>query len=193
MRLIILRREGLEDAPGRPGGPALLWALVWPEGRQLALAEVSGVRREVTIACVAAGPPEGLIDRWVLIHVGFAMSLIDEDEARMGMRDAAPEFYDLADFAGKVAEKGASDPKLGEAAKAVQAAISDAVVAEQHSSQYPGAHGVTVELNKQYASYKAGSPSFTADQNARIDFGSYSNTAFARETGWLKAVDKING
>ena len=40
MRLIILRREGLEDAPGRPGGPALLWALVWPEGRQLALADL---------------------------------------------------------------------------------------------------------------------------------------------------------
>ena len=27
------------------------------------------------------------------------LELIDEDEARMGMRDAAPEFYDLADQA----------------------------------------------------------------------------------------------
>ncbi len=49
--------------------------------RQLAIAEISGVRREVNVACVADGPLDGLIGSWVLIHVGFAMSLIDEDEA----------------------------------------------------------------------------------------------------------------
>ena len=51
------------------------------EARQMAMADVSGVRREVSVACVAEGPLEGLIDQWVLIHVGFAMSLIDEAEA----------------------------------------------------------------------------------------------------------------
>ncbi|AXQ95383.1 HypC/HybG/HupF family hydrogenase formation chaperone [Cereibacter azotoformans] len=50
-------------------------------GRQMAMAEVSGVRREVSVACVAESPLEGLVGRWALIHVGFAMSLIDEDEA----------------------------------------------------------------------------------------------------------------
>ena len=52
--------------------------------RKLALVEVSGVRREVNVACVtpADAPPEALIGTWVLIHAGFAMSLIDEDEAR---------------------------------------------------------------------------------------------------------------
>ncbi|WP_101340463.1 HypC/HybG/HupF family hydrogenase formation chaperone [Cereibacter azotoformans] len=50
-------------------------------GRLMAMAEVSGVRREVSVACVAEGPLEGLVGRWALIHVGFAMSLIDEDEA----------------------------------------------------------------------------------------------------------------
>ncbi|SOB93416.1 HypC/HybG/HupF family hydrogenase formation chaperone [Rhodobacter maris] len=49
--------------------------------RMAALAEVSGVRREVNVACVAEGPLEALVGQWVLIHVGFAMSLIDEDEA----------------------------------------------------------------------------------------------------------------
>ncbi|WP_145106849.1 HypC/HybG/HupF family hydrogenase formation chaperone [Cereibacter sediminicola] len=49
--------------------------------RLMAMAEVSGVRREVSVACVAEGPLEGLVGRWALIHVGFAMSLIDEDEA----------------------------------------------------------------------------------------------------------------
>ena len=49
--------------------------------RQLALAEISGVRREVNVACVVQGTPEALVGRWALIHVGFAMSLIDEAEA----------------------------------------------------------------------------------------------------------------
>ena len=47
----------------------------------LALAEVSGVRREVNVACIAEGPLEALIGEWALIHVGFAMSRIDADEA----------------------------------------------------------------------------------------------------------------
>jgi hydrogenase expression/formation protein HypC len=50
-------------------------------GRLMAMAEVSGVRREVNVACVAEGGLEGLVGQWVLIHVGFAMSRIDEDEA----------------------------------------------------------------------------------------------------------------
>ena len=50
-------------------------------GRLMAMADVSGVRREVNVACVAEGPLEALLGRWVLIHVGFAMSLIDEEEA----------------------------------------------------------------------------------------------------------------
>jgi hydrogenase expression/formation protein HypC len=47
----------------------------------MALADISGVRREVNVACVAEGPLDALVGRWALIHVGFAMSLIDEDEA----------------------------------------------------------------------------------------------------------------
>jgi len=49
--------------------------------RQMAMAEVSGVRREVNVACVADGPLAGLIGQWALIHVGFAMAAIDEAEA----------------------------------------------------------------------------------------------------------------
>ena len=49
--------------------------------RLMAMAEVSGVRREVNVACIADGPLEGLIGTWTLIHVGFAMSAIDEEEA----------------------------------------------------------------------------------------------------------------
>jgi hydrogenase expression/formation protein HypC len=49
--------------------------------RQMAMAEVSGVRREVNVACVAGQDPGALVGQWVLIHVGFAMAVIDEDEA----------------------------------------------------------------------------------------------------------------
>lgn len=51
------------------------------EARLMAMADVSGVRREVNVACVLNGPLDALVGQWVLIHVGFAMSVIDEDEA----------------------------------------------------------------------------------------------------------------
>jgi hydrogenase expression/formation protein HypC len=43
---------------------------------------VSGVRRNVNVGLLAETPDEVGIGDWVLIHVGFAMSKIDEDEAR---------------------------------------------------------------------------------------------------------------
>jgi hydrogenase expression/formation protein HypC len=49
--------------------------------RLMAMAEVSGVRREVNVACIAGNDLEGLVGQWALIHLGFAMSVIDEDEA----------------------------------------------------------------------------------------------------------------
>ena len=50
----------------------------------LARVDVSGVRREINIACIVddAHPPEACVGDWVLVHVGFAMSRIDEAEAR---------------------------------------------------------------------------------------------------------------
>jgi hydrogenase expression/formation protein HypC len=41
-------------------------------------AEISGVRRNVSVALC----PETNVGDWVLVHVGFALSIIDEDEAR---------------------------------------------------------------------------------------------------------------
>ncbi len=49
--------------------------------RLTATADVSGVRREVNVACVAGNDLDALVGQWALIHVGFAMSLIDADEA----------------------------------------------------------------------------------------------------------------
>ncbi len=51
------------------------------ETRLTAMADVSGVKREISLACVVEGNPQELVGRWALIHVGFAMSIIDEEEA----------------------------------------------------------------------------------------------------------------
>lgn len=49
----------------------------------LAMVDVSGVEREVNVACVIedGASVEDCIGYWVLIHVGFAMSRIDEAQA----------------------------------------------------------------------------------------------------------------
>jgi hydrogenase expression/formation protein HypC len=48
----------------------------------IAKAEVSGVRRNVNVGLLAEGPDRVDAGDWVLIHVGFALSKIDEEEAR---------------------------------------------------------------------------------------------------------------
>lgn len=51
------------------------------EAHRLASVDVAGVRRVVNVGLLDDG--EGVRPGdWVLIHVGFAMSRIDEDEAR---------------------------------------------------------------------------------------------------------------
>ena len=51
--------------------------------RKLALVDISGVRREVNVMCIEdCEPLDTLVGAWVLVHVGFAMSRIDEAEAR---------------------------------------------------------------------------------------------------------------
>ena len=53
------------------------------EEAMLCTVDVSGVRRAVDVVCVAepGRPLDALIGAWVLVHVGFAMSRIDEEEA----------------------------------------------------------------------------------------------------------------
>jgi hydrogenase expression/formation protein HypC len=51
--------------------------------RALGVVDVSGVRRKVDLTCVLddAHPIDACVGDWVLVHVGFAMSRIDEAEA----------------------------------------------------------------------------------------------------------------
>lgn len=53
----------------------------------LAKVDVGGVKREVNIACIvdAEHRVEQCVGDWVLVHVGFAMSRIDAEEAAKTM------------------------------------------------------------------------------------------------------------
>ena len=53
------------------------------EPNQLARVDVAGVRRTVSLGLL---PDGGVPGDWVLIHVGFALSKVDEDEALATLR-----------------------------------------------------------------------------------------------------------
>ncbi len=51
--------------------------------KKLAVVNVGGVKRQVNIACIIdeQHPVESCVGDWVLVHVGFAMSRVNEQEA----------------------------------------------------------------------------------------------------------------
>ena len=59
------------------GIPAQIVELIDPEVG-LAKAEISSVRRNVSVALC----PVVVVGEWVLVHVGFALAKIDEEQAR---------------------------------------------------------------------------------------------------------------
>lgn len=62
------------------GVPAQIIA-VGEDCHHLASADVSGVTVNINVSLVCEGEVQALLGRWVLVHVGFAMSLLDEQEA----------------------------------------------------------------------------------------------------------------
>ena len=54
-------------------------------GNKLGLVDVCGVRRQINLACVVndVHSVESCVGDWVLVHVGFAMSRINEHEAQL--------------------------------------------------------------------------------------------------------------
>ena len=55
---------------------------------KLGVVDVCGVRREVNLACIVNEDHsiDSCVGEWVLVHVGFAMSRIDEKEARLTLQ-----------------------------------------------------------------------------------------------------------
>lgn len=64
------------------GIPGQIVEITNPE-RNLANVNVSGVKREINLACIVNEERsiDSCVGDWVLVHVGFAMSRIDEAEA----------------------------------------------------------------------------------------------------------------
>ncbi len=63
------------------GIPGQIVKIVDPDQHR-AVVDVEGVRREISIALLTMEGDEGVeLGDWVLIHVGFAMAKIDEQEA----------------------------------------------------------------------------------------------------------------
>ena len=56
--------------------------------KKLATVDVSGIKRQVNIACIVSDdhPVDSCVGDWVLVHVGFAMSRIDEAEVAQTMK-----------------------------------------------------------------------------------------------------------
>lgn len=56
--------------------------------KKLATVDVSGIKRQVNIACIVSEdhPLDSCVGDWVLVHVGFAMSRINEAEAAQTLK-----------------------------------------------------------------------------------------------------------
>jgi hydrogenase expression/formation protein HypC len=63
-----------------PGYPGELIELV-VEVNRIAKVDVVGVRRNINVSLLASDGDEARPGDWVLIHVGFALSKVDEQEA----------------------------------------------------------------------------------------------------------------
>lgn len=87
--------------------PAQIVAITDAPNR-LALVDVGGARRVVNISCIVdeAHPVESCIGDWVLIHVGFAMSRIDEAEAAKTLQ----LLHEMAAIEGQLESMHAAQP-----------------------------------------------------------------------------------
>ena len=74
---------------------------------KLAMVDVLGVQREINIACIVNDehPVDSCVGDWVLVHVGFAMSRIDEKEAQLTLE----VLQMLGDAQAEIAAMRASD------------------------------------------------------------------------------------
>lgn len=80
---------------------------------QMAMVDVCGVKREVNIALVCEGSPQEMLGQWVLVHVGFAMSILDEAEAKDTL-DALMAMQEVEEDVGYFLRNGEPAPQVSE-------------------------------------------------------------------------------
>jgi len=69
------------------GIPGQIIGISDPENA-LGIVDISGVRREINLACIVSDqhPVQTCVGVWVLVHVGFALARIDQAEATATLR-----------------------------------------------------------------------------------------------------------
>lgn len=62
--------------------------VITDKDNELGVVDVAGVRREINLSCIVdeQHPIDACVGDWVLVHVGFAMSRIDEDQAALTLK-----------------------------------------------------------------------------------------------------------
>lgn len=112
----------------------------------------------------------------------LAKAILDTDTSKSTLMGIARKtqdfsgFEDAFDFCQRIDQsKDIKDEKLKAAARDLLAAVQETVIAEQHSSAYPGAHGVTLDI-------PSGKPS-----------AEYKKLDLSKDTQWDEAMGKIAG
>ena len=138
--------------------------------------------------------------------VGAVISAVDQFagaviDANISKTDFAPvinstqKFRQFGDMGHLVELAGAKfGGDIAKAAEAVKAAMSEAVVAEQHSSKYPNAKGLNIEFNKKYSvAENTGDniPNLSREDRDRIAFAPYGSLKFAQDTRWDEMLQKV--
>ena len=82
----------------------------------LATVDICGVRRQINISCIVEDdhPAESCVGDWVLVHVGFAMSRIDAQEAADTLRILSELGEAQAELDSIRVSNGESAPAQGE-------------------------------------------------------------------------------
>jgi hypothetical protein len=113
---------------------------------------------------------------------GLAKAIVanQDDSAAIGdAANSAQSFYDYkdaTDFANRIANNAnVKDDALKAAAQNLSSAVSSAVIAEEHSQDYPDAHGLTLEIGT------------WGVRNG------YDQTRLGQETQWPAALQKMSG
>ena len=119
--------------------------------RMMAMAEISGVRREVNVACIAGGDIADVVGKWALIHVGFAMSEIDEEEAAKTLE----ALRGLGEAQETLEAIAAGDAALGQLTGDIHRAVDDADDHHPLVDEVVGLGGVDVAVRVQLGAVEA--------------------------------------
>jgi hypothetical protein len=125
----------------------------------------------------------------------FAGQVIESNLSKADLQSVAQKtqkFYDFADMGHFVQLAGEKfGGEIGLAAEQVKQALTDSVIAEQHSSRYPNATGLNIEIDRQRMAGQNEVPNLEEDDRNRISFAPYSSTRWAQDTRWDEMLQKV--